>query len=87
MAGALVVNNAKAYQAACLAGLGVTQAPASGVRALLDSGALIEVLPQHRAEPMPVMLLYPQRRNLSRRVRAFLDWLELTLKPHLPPIA
>jgi DNA-binding transcriptional LysR family regulator len=86
MAGALVVNNAEAYQAACLAGLGLIQAPASGLRALLDSGALIEVLPQYRAEPMPVTLLYPQRRNLSRRVRAFMDWLEQTLRPFLLPI-
>jgi DNA-binding transcriptional LysR family regulator len=86
MAGALVVNNAEAYQAACLAGLGLIQAPASGLRALLDSGALIEVLPQYRAEPMPVTLLYPQRRNLSRRVRAFMDWLEQTIRPFLLPI-
>lgn len=87
MAGALVVNNAEAYQAACLAGLGLIQAPASGVRALLDSGALVEVLPRYRAEPMPVTVLYPQRRNLSRRVRALIDWLEQTLRPYLTPIA
>ncbi len=86
MAGSLVVNNTEAYQAACLAGLGLIQAPVSGVRALLDSGALVEVLPQYRAEPMPVTLLYPQRRNLSRRVRVFMDWLEQTLTPSLMPI-
>jgi DNA-binding transcriptional LysR family regulator len=87
MPGALVVNSAEAYQEACLAGMGLIQAPASGLRARLRSGALVEVLPQYRAEPMPVTLLYPQRRNLSRRVRVFMDWLEQTLRPFLLPIA
>lgn len=87
MAGALVVNSAEAYQDACLAGLGFIQAPGSGLRALLDRGALVEVLPQYRAEPMPVTLLYPQRRHLPRRVRVFMDWLEATLAPYLLPIA
>jgi DNA-binding transcriptional LysR family regulator len=32
---------------------------------------------------MPVHLLYPQRRNLSRRTRVFMDWLSDTLRPHL----
>jgi DNA-binding transcriptional LysR family regulator len=83
MPGALIVNNSEAYQAACLAGLGLIQAPASGVHGLIERGELVEVLPQHRAEPMPVTLLYPQRRHLSRRVRAFMDWVEETLAPHL----
>jgi DNA-binding transcriptional LysR family regulator len=85
MHGALVVNNAEAYQAACLAGLGIIQAPMPGVRALLERGDLTEVLPQCRAEPLPVTLLYPQRRHLSRRVRAFMDWIADTLRPHLRP--
>ncbi|MGN6152054.1 MAG: LysR family transcriptional regulator [Lysobacteraceae bacterium] len=85
MPGALTVNNAEAYQAACLAGLGLIQAPAPGVRAHLAAGTLVEVLPDLRAEPMPVWVLYPHRRHLSRRVRAFMDWLEATLRPHLLP--
>jgi DNA-binding transcriptional LysR family regulator len=83
MRGALVVNNAETYQVACLAGLGIIQAPVAGVRALLQRGDLIEVLPQYRAEPLPVTLLCPQRRHLSRRVRAFMDWVADTLRPHL----
>jgi DNA-binding transcriptional LysR family regulator len=83
MPGALIVNSAEAYQAACLAGLGLIQAPAPGVRALIERGELIEVLPQHRAEPMPVTLLHPQRRHLARRVRAFMDWLADVLAPHV----
>jgi DNA-binding transcriptional LysR family regulator len=83
MQGALIVNNAEAYQAACLAGLGIIQAPAPGVRALIDRGELAVVLPQYAAEPMPVTLLYPQRRHLSRRVRTFMEWITQTLRPHM----
>ena len=83
MAGALTVNNSEAYQEACLAGLGLIQAPAVGVRHLLEQGLLVEVLPQYRAEPMPVSLLYANRRNLSKRVRVFMDWVAETLRPHL----
>ena len=62
---------------------GLIQAPESGVRHLLDSGELVEVLPQHRAAPMPVTLLYAHRRNLPRRAQAFMDWLAEVLAPHL----
>ncbi|MCP1116025.1 LysR family transcriptional regulator [Enterobacter bugandensis] len=77
--GVLTVNSTETYQAACLAGLGIIQAPRVGVRDLLRAKKLIEILPQYRAEPMPVSLIYPHRRNLSRRVHLFMEWLtELT---------
>jgi DNA-binding transcriptional LysR family regulator len=85
MAGALTVNNAEAYQGACLAGLGIIQAPAAGLQPLLEQGALVEILPQYQAEPMPVTLLYPHRRHLPRRVQAFMSWMADTLEPVLDP--
>lgn len=75
MQGALTVNNAEAYIAGCLAGLGIIQVPRLGVVDLLAQGALVEVLPQHAAPPMPLTLMYANRRNLPRRVRAVMDWL------------
>lgn len=83
MPGALVVNSSEAYNAACLAGLGLIQAPRIGLRAHLASGELVEVLPDLRPEPMPLSLLYAHRRNLPQRVRVFMDWVADTLKPHL----
>ncbi len=85
MHGALTVNNSQAYEAACLAGLGLIQAPAIGLRAQIAEGRLVEVLPQYRAEPMPVWLLYAHRRHPSTRLRAFVEWLEAVLKPQLDP--
>lgn len=69
------VNNVDAYQTACVAGLGIMQAPMLGARRLLDEGKLVEILEEFHAPAMPVSLLYPHRRNLSRRARVFMDWL------------
>ncbi|NKF23746.1 LysR family transcriptional regulator [Solimonas marina] len=80
---ALTVNNAEAYEAACLAGLGLVQIPSAGKQALFDDGRLVEVLTDFPAEPMPVTALYAHRRNLSKRVRVFMDWVADILRPHL----
>lgn len=85
MAGALTVNNAEAYVAACLAGLGLIQAPALVMRAALARGDLVEVLPAWPAPPMPLNLVYANRRHLSARVRLLMDWLAEILGPHLEP--
>ena len=85
MPGAVSVNNADAYEAACLAGLGLIQVPAVGVRHLIEQGLLVEVLPHLRAEAMPVVLLYANRRNLSTRVQVFMTWLAAVMRPYLEP--
>lgn len=83
MAGAVTVNNADAYQAACLAGLGLIQVPALVMGELLASGRLVEVMPDYPAPPMPLNLVYANRRHLSTRVRVVMDWLAEILGPHL----
>ncbi len=81
--GVVTVNNTVAYQSAVLAGLGIVQAPEAGVRDQLAAGSLIAVLPQYRAEPLPVTLVYPRRRHQARRVRAFMDWMAEIMAEHL----
>lgn len=80
---ALVVNGTDAYQAACLAGLGLIQAPMVGARHLLDKGLLVAVLPEFTPAPMPVTLLYPHRRQLAPRVQAILNWITQIAQPYL----
>jgi DNA-binding transcriptional LysR family regulator len=76
MRGLVTVNNAEAYAAAAIAGLGLIQVPRSGgLKEELRERRLVEVLPKLRARPMPVTILYPHRRHLSRRVRVFIEWL------------
>lgn len=83
MRGAITVNSGEAYSAAALAGLGIIQVPRLGARVALAAGTLVEVLPACVAEPMPVTLLYAQRRHLPRRVAAFMDWMAALLTPEL----
>jgi DNA-binding transcriptional LysR family regulator len=83
MPGKITVNNTDAYEAACLAGFGIVQMPWVGARGFLEQGLLQEVLPQYRAEPMPVHVLYGSRNQVSKRVRAVLHWMTETLKPWL----
>jgi len=81
--GILTVNSTETYHAACLAGLGIIQAPRIGVREALRSRKLVEILPQYRAQSMPVSLIYPHRRNLSRRVHLFMEWLTDVMKAYV----
>lgn len=83
MGGPITVNSGEAYSAAALAGLGIIQVPRLGARAAMARGDLVEVLPQCVAEPMPVTLLYAQRRHLPRRVAAFMDWVAGVIQPEL----
>ncbi|MFG1431972.1 LysR family transcriptional regulator [Xanthobacter sp. V2C-8] len=80
MRGRVTVNGAEAYIACCLAGLGLIQIPAYDVTSHIAAGELVEVMPDHRAEPLPMTLLYPHRQHLSRRVQVFGDWLEALLR-------
>jgi len=81
--GRVTVNSAEAYIACCLAGLGMIQIPAYDVKQHLEAGELVEVMPGHRAELMPMTLLYPHRQHLSHRLQVFADWLETLLKDKL----
>ena len=81
--GALHVNSAQTYEAAALAGLGVIQAPLLGIGRYLESGALVEIIPDFRRRALDVSLVVAHRSNLSRRVRAFMKWIEGVLTPYL----
>ena len=83
MPGALTVNNSDAYYAACLAGLGIIQVPGAGMSSELASGRLVEILPDYSAAPMPVSLLYANRRHQPKRVQAFMNWLTALMQPRL----
>ena len=82
MPAAVAVNNSDAYQAACLAGLGIIQAPFTGLAELLEQGRLVSILDGYRAAPMPVTLLYPNRRHVAQRTQRFMDWIAELMRAH-----
>ncbi|WP_269935349.1 LysR family transcriptional regulator [Serratia liquefaciens] len=68
------VSAAESLVAAARMGLGIIQVPRYHLRDSLDNGSLLPLLPQFPSTPMPVSLLYPRNRQLSPRVRVFVDW-------------
>lgn len=83
MRSVITVNSADAYRTACLAGLGIIQAPRIGVRRHLEDGSLIEILPELPSEPMPVSLVHSHGRSVPRRVRVVMTWLAGVVRPRL----
>jgi LysR family transcriptional regulator for bpeEF and oprC len=69
------VTDADAYVACCAAHQGMVQLPRYHVEARLNDGTFREVLAKLRPAPMPVSAMYPHHRQLSPRVRVFVDWL------------
>lgn len=80
--GAMQVNSVQTYHAAGLAGIGLIQAGYLALAHHIQSGALVEVLPDLRPEPLAASLVVAHRRNLSPRVRTFMDWIEGVLAPY-----
>ncbi len=68
------VTGPESYIAAARLGLGLVQMPRFHTMDDLKEGQLVAVLPDHPPPPVPVSLLYPRNRQLSPRVRVFMDW-------------
>ena len=81
----VLVGGADTSVAAAALGLGLIQAPRHRFADDLASGALVEVLADFPPTPTPISVLYPSHRQLSPRVRVFVDWLVDTLAPRLAP--
>ena len=69
------VTGAELYTEAALAGLGLIQVPRYRVATHLEEGSLQHLLTEFTVPTMPVSVLYPQNRQVSARVRVFIDWL------------
>ncbi len=68
------VNDAENYTVCALSGCGLIQVPRFRVQPYLDAGRLVQVLPDWPCPDLPVSVLYPYHRQLSPRVRVFVDW-------------
>ncbi|KLV10306.1 MULTISPECIES: LysR family transcriptional regulator [Photobacterium] len=59
---------------AAISGFGVAKLPEWYVRASLENGELIQVLPEWQIEGADVMMLYPSRKHLPERTQALIDF-------------
>ncbi|EAQ37313.1 Trancriptional regulatory protein, LysR family protein [Nitrobacter sp. Nb-311A] len=71
----LITGDMVALRFAALRGIGVGQFPTMVVEADLDSGALLDVLPQWRPRAGIIHAVFSSRRGLLPSVRALLDFL------------
>jgi DNA-binding transcriptional LysR family regulator/MFS family permease len=83
--GFVQVNDEHAYLACGIEGLGLIQPGRAAAAPYLASGQLIEVLPSCRPTPVVVSVAYVRNRQISPRVRAFVDWLA-ELFEHAPGV-
>jgi len=79
--GSLQTNNGLVNRAAALSGVGLVMLPTFYVGDQLRSGELKPVLCKFRPADIAVYVVYPERRNLTPKVRAFIDFLAQTLGP------
>ena len=75
LSGNLVTTSIAVMRAAAVSGLGLWLCPPYIVSDLLASGALVPVLTDYGRPEMEIVALYPHRRQLSAKVRLFLDML------------
>ncbi len=79
--GSLQTNNGLVNRAAALSGVGLVMLPTFYIGDQLRSGELKPVLCKFRPADIAVYAIYPERRNLTPKVRAFIDFLVQTLGP------
>ena len=68
------VTGPESYIAGTRLGLGIAQMPRFHIENDLKNGTLVAILKHLPPPSMPVSLVYPRNRQLSPRVRIFLDW-------------
>jgi DNA-binding transcriptional LysR family regulator len=73
--GSIRCNNDIALKQAMLNGLGLRQIPRFIVEFELERGELVEVLTDYESPPLNIYAVYATRRQLSPKVRVFVDFL------------
>ncbi len=73
-------NNGELLRDTAVAGLGITYLPTFIVGAALRDGSLVRVLDDLRPEPLTLSAVYPQHRQASRPVQAFIEFLRERLE-------
>lgn len=77
-------NSADAVYHAALAGIGIARLSTYLVGDDLQTGRLMQVLPEYTQERSEILAVYPDRRHLSPNVRAIIDFLVDRFMP-IPP--
>lgn len=75
VAGSVRSNNGDLLAEAAAQGAGVVYEPAFIVGPEIRAGRLVPILTDYHSAPLPIYAVYPSRKHLSAKVRAFVDFL------------
>ncbi|MEB0136952.1 LysR family transcriptional regulator [Actimicrobium sp. CCC2.4] len=82
----LVSNDGNLLRQCALAGMGIVIRSSFTLGDDLSSGRLVRLLPQHHLGKLAVTMVYPSRRQLSAKVRSFIDFISSTFpEPEADP--
>jgi LysR family transcriptional regulator, regulator for bpeEF and oprC len=70
----MLINDGESVIQAAVAGLGIIQAPHVLAACMLDLGKLEPIMTDVRSTGKSVWIVYPQKKHLSARVQAFIEW-------------
>jgi len=70
----MLINDAESVIQAAVAGLGIIQIPHCLAASALAKGQLEIVMTETISTGSPLWIVYPQKRHLSARVQAFIEW-------------
>lgn len=70
----MLINDGESVIQAVVAGLGITQVPRMLAACMLEKGMLELVMAETESTGKPVWIVYPQKKHLSARVQAFIEW-------------
>lgn len=76
VSGSIQMNNSLAIRESLLCGAGITLIPSFVVGEDIKAGRLHEVLKDYRAQEFSIYAVYPERRHLSPKVKAFIEFMK-----------
>ncbi|MBU9272354.1 LysR family transcriptional regulator [Burkholderia gladioli] len=75
----ICVNDARAALRYAAEGVGIAQVCRRMAAEELAAGRLVGVLEEYGPAPLPISVLYTDRRHVPMSIRAFIDWIQLQL--------
>jgi DNA-binding transcriptional LysR family regulator len=79
----LIVNDSEAAIDAAIAGAGIARVMSYKMEAARRTGALTVLMEPYELEPLPMHIVYAERKPMPLKIRAFLDWVIPRLKARL----
>ena len=87
VSGRFLANSSLAELEGARAGLGVAMLSPVTAAADLDSGRLLQVLPEFEPEPSPINIVWPGSRTMPHKLRLFIDFVAKALHNNAAAIA